>query len=140
MGFAFHLHRTKSGWLYLTVIMDLFDRKIVGWDMSKGMTAVETVIVAWNMAIKNRSVRVYTMIFHSDRGVRYASHEFLILLKAAQIRESMRRKGNCRDNAVRETSPGSSSQKQGLILFTSLLILAMSSFKSKISLNLDYHI
>ncbi|MFX1706887.1 IS3 family transposase [Chitinophaga sp. CC14] len=67
--------RTRGGWLYLTVIMDLFDRKIIGWSMSTGMTAGETIVAAWKMAIRNRS-RVKNMIFHSDRGVQYASHEF----------------------------------------------------------------
>ncbi|WP_245552119.1 IS3 family transposase [Chitinophaga pinensis] len=93
--------RTKSGWLYLTVIMDLFDRKILGWAMSKGMTAAETVVAAWKMAIRNRSVKEH-MIIHSDRGVQYASHEFRILLKSGQIRQSMSRKGNCWDNSVCE--------------------------------------
>lgn len=93
--------RTKYGWLYLTVIMDLFDRKIIGWAMSKGMTAGETVVAAWSMAVKNRAVRD-SLIFHSDRGVQYASNEFRARLKSAQIRQSMSRKGNCWDNAVSE--------------------------------------
>ena len=93
--------RTKSGWLYLTVIMDLFDRKIIGWSMSKGMTASETVVAAWKMAVKNRTAK-QDMLFHSDRGVQYASNEFRILLKGAQIRQSMSRKGNCWDNSVCE--------------------------------------
>lgn len=93
--------RTKSGWLYLTVIMDLFDRKIIGWAMSKGMTATETVTAAWKMAVKNRPVRE-DMLFHSDRGVQYASNEFRMLLKGAQIRQSMSRKGNCWDNSMCE--------------------------------------
>ncbi|SEW57449.1 Transposase InsO and inactivated derivatives [Chitinophaga arvensicola] len=93
--------RTKCGWLYLTAIMDLFDRRIVGWSMSTGMTARETVVTAWNMAIKNRSVAP-AMIFHSDRGVQYASGEFRDLLKGNSVQQSMSRKGNCWDNAVME--------------------------------------
>ncbi|MFY0256437.1 IS3 family transposase [Chitinophaga sp. 30R24] len=93
--------RTKSGWLYLTAIMDLFDRKIVGWAMSTGMTAKETVVAAWNMAVRNRSVAPNT-IFHSDRGVQYASHEFRNLLKSNAVQQCMSRKGNCWDNAVME--------------------------------------
>ena len=77
--------RTKSGWLYLTIIMDLFDRKIIGWAMSKGMTAGETVVAAWSMAVKNRPVKE-GLIFHSDRGVQYASNEFRARLASAQIR------------------------------------------------------
>lgn len=91
--------RTKNGWLYLTVIMDLFDRKIIGWAMSTEMTANSTVVKAWKMAIRNRSV-TEGMIFHSDRGVQYASQEFRNLLKGTFVRQSMSRKGNCWDNAV----------------------------------------
>jgi len=93
--------RTQYGWLYLTVIMDLFDRKIIGWAMSKGMTAEETIVAAWSMAVKNRAIKE-DLIFHSDRGVQYAGNEFRTLLKSAQIRQSMSRKGNCWDNAVSE--------------------------------------
>ena len=93
--------RTQGGWLYLTVIMDLFDRKIIGWSMSTGMTAQETVVAAWKMAIRNRSV-FRNMIFHSDRGVQYACHEFRKLLKGMSVQQSMSRKGNCWDNAVSE--------------------------------------
>lgn len=38
---------TSKGWLYLTVIIDLFDRKVIGWAMSEDMTAESTVIEAW---------------------------------------------------------------------------------------------
>jgi transposase InsO family protein len=93
--------RTQGGWLYLTAIMDLFDRKIVGWSMSSGMTAKETVVAAWKMAIRNRSL-VRNIVFHSDRGVQYASHEFRELLKDKPVQQSMSRKGNCWDNAVME--------------------------------------
>lgn len=93
--------RTQGGWLYLTAIMDLFDRKIVGWSMSTGMTARETVVAAWKMAIRNRSVD-RNILFHSDRGVQYASQEFRELLKDKPVQQSMSRKGNCWDNAVME--------------------------------------
>ena len=93
--------RTKSGWLYLTAIMDLYDRKIVGWAMSTNMTAADTVVAAWKMAVRNRPA-VEKMIFHSDRGVQYACHEFRALLKEKAVQQSMSRKGNCWDNAVME--------------------------------------
>ncbi len=48
--------RTSKGWLYLTVIIDLFDRKVVGWAMSRGLSAEETTIAAWRMAIRNRPI------------------------------------------------------------------------------------
>lgn len=95
--------RTTQGWLYLTVILDLADRKVVGWSLSKTMKACHTVVPAWKMAIKNRPI-VTELIFHSDRGVQYACYEFRKLLKAHPlVTQSMSRKGNCWDNAVAES-------------------------------------
>lgn len=94
--------RTKQGWLYLTVIMDLYDRKVVGWSMSPTMEAEKTVVAAFGMAIKTRPVNPRELIFHSDRGIQYACDRFRGLLKANHIRQSMSRKGNCWDNAVAE--------------------------------------
>jgi len=95
--------RTYKGWLYLTVIIDLFDRKVVGWALSKGLTAAETILAAWFMAITNRPV-TEALIFHSDRGVQYACDDFARLLKSNKlITRSMSRKGNCWDNAVAES-------------------------------------
>ena len=67
--------RTAQGWLYLTIVMDLADRKIVGWALSETMEASKTTIPAWRMAVKNRAVKG-SLIFHSDRGVQYACNEF----------------------------------------------------------------
>jgi transposase InsO family protein len=92
--------RTKQGWLYLTIVLDLFDRKVIGWALSTTMTAKDTVVAAWRMAIKNRPTK--GVLFHSDRGVQYACHEFRKELKPYQVIQSMSRKGNCWDNAVAE--------------------------------------
>lgn len=67
--------RTDAGWLYLTVIIDLYDRKVIGWSMSEGLSASETIVLAWIMAITNRPI-TRELIFHSDRGVQYACEEF----------------------------------------------------------------
>ena len=91
---------TKQGWMYLTIIMDLFDRKIIGWALSTNMTTKNTVIAAWRMAIRNRSTK--EVLFHSDRGVQYASHEFRKEIAQHEAIQSMSRKGNCWDNAVAE--------------------------------------
>ena len=86
--------QTKEGWLYLAVIIDLFDRKVVGWSFSSAMTAQETVIPAWRMACRNRPIQK-DLIFHSDRGVQYACKAFRDLLNSNLITQSMSRKGNC---------------------------------------------
>ncbi|AHM62636.1 integrase catalytic protein [Flammeovirgaceae bacterium 311] len=95
--------RTLAGWLYLTVILDLADRKVVGWALSDTMKAKDTTIAALKMALKNRPV-VQKLIFHSDRGVQYACDEFRKELRVTPlIRQSMSRKANCWDNAVAES-------------------------------------
>lgn len=94
--------KVAKSWLYLTVIMDLYDRKVIGWSMSNGMSAEETTVAAFNMALRNRSFD-QCLIFHSDRGVQYACREFTDRLKSKKIIQSMSRKGNCWDNAVMES-------------------------------------
>ena len=60
--------KTGQGWLYLTTVIDLGDRKVIGWALSSGMKATETVIPAFKMAKKNRPM-ITELLFHSDRGV-----------------------------------------------------------------------
>jgi transposase InsO family protein len=94
---------TEQGWLYLTTVIDLGDRKVIGWSLSSSMKAIQTSIAAFRMAVNNRSISK-KLIFHSDRGVQYACNEFTDLLKAyPKVRQSMSRKGNCWDNAVAES-------------------------------------
>lgn len=59
---------TKEGFLYLTTVIDLYDRKVIGWSLSGGMSTEDTSLAAWKMAVKNRKI-VGGLIFHSDRGV-----------------------------------------------------------------------
>ena len=95
--------RTKQGWLYLTIIMDLFDRQIIGWALSKTMHASVTVVPAWMMAVARRGI-TDELIFHSDRGVQYACNDFRKLLKRnTLVSQSMSRRANCWDNAVAES-------------------------------------
>ena len=92
--------RTRSGWLYLAAVMDLFSRKIVGWAMAPTMPA-ELVCSALQMAITQRRPAP-GLIVHSDRGSQYASEAHRRLLERHGLRASMSRKGNCWDNAVME--------------------------------------
>jgi transposase InsO family protein len=95
--------KTSQGWLYLTVIIDLYDRKVIGWAFSRSLKAVYTTIPAWRMAIRNRPI-TQMLIFHSDRGVQYACNEFKNLLSAyTLVVRSMSRKGDPWDNAVAES-------------------------------------
>lgn len=95
--------KVKEGWRYLTAVMDLADRKVIGWSISDSMQAQKTVIPALQMALINRPLNEQ-LIFHSDRGIQYACDEFRKLLKAyPRIKQSMSRKGDCWDNAVMES-------------------------------------
>jgi transposase InsO family protein len=95
--------KTLQGWLYLTVIIDLYDRKVIGWSFSRSLKAAHTTLPAWMMAVRTRLI-TRKLIFHSDRGVQYACNEFANLLSSYKLVErSMSRKGNCWDNAVAES-------------------------------------
>jgi putative transposase len=92
--------RTRSGWLYLAVVLDLYARKVVGWAMAPTMHA-ELVCAALQLAIAQRQPAP-GLIVHSDRGSQYASALHQALLVRHGLVGSMSRKGNCWDNAVME--------------------------------------
>jgi putative transposase len=94
---------TLQGWLYLTVIIDLGDRRVIGWALSSTLHASVTVVAAWRMALANRGL-AQGLVFHSDRGTQYACKEFRELLeRGGMVTQSMSRKGDCWDNAVAES-------------------------------------
>lgn len=92
---------TNQGWLYLSIVLDLFARKVVGWSMSNTMKATLTKN-ALEMAIANRNPSP-GLIHHSDRGIQYACNEYQKVLNDNKIFCSMSRKGDCWDNAVAES-------------------------------------
>lgn len=92
---------TRTGWLYLTVIIDLFSRLVVGWALSSSLSH-EMVIAALKRAICRRRPGK-GLIFHSDRGVQYACADFRKELAEHGFIQSMSRKADCWDNAVAES-------------------------------------
>ncbi|WP_337967206.1 IS3 family transposase [uncultured Flavobacterium sp.] len=94
--------QTQKGFLYLTIIMDLYDRKIIGWSLGSRLSTIRTTLPAWEMAITNRTVS-NGLIFHSDRGVQYANRAFRNKLDSYKCIRSMSRKGDHLDNAVSES-------------------------------------
>jgi putative transposase len=95
--------RVNDNWNYLTTIIDLADRKVVSWTLSEDMTAQSTIVKAWYLARNKRQIKA-GFIFHSDRGVQYASNKITNLFSFNnKITQSMSRKGNCWDNAVAES-------------------------------------
>jgi transposase InsO family protein len=96
--------RTAGGWIYLTVVLDLYDRKVIGWAFSGDMETGHTATAALEMAVKNR-IPEDGLIFHSDRGVQYCAGGIRDVLweRCPAVRQSMSRKGNCWDNACAES-------------------------------------
>lgn len=93
--------KTAEGWLYLAVVIDLYSRRVIGWATSKRLKR-KLVIDALQRAIALRQPPE-GVIFHSDRGSQYCSHDYQKLLRKYGFKASMSGKGNCYDNAAVET-------------------------------------
>jgi len=95
--------KISGKWNYITTILDLADRKLIAWTLSQDMTTKNTVYKTWLKARSHREI-TENHIFHSDRGVQYASKQMTNMLsESKKITQSMSRKGNCWDNAVAES-------------------------------------
>jgi len=91
---------TAQGWVYVAAVLDLYSRKIVGWAVSQQIDTA-LVLLALSMALTHRQPPA-GLVFHSDRGVQYASGDYRQALAAARLVASMSRKANCYDNAAME--------------------------------------
>ncbi|MET3109448.1 putative transposase [Oxalobacteraceae bacterium GrIS 2.11] len=92
---------TDEGWLYLAIVLDLFNREVIGWSLKPRMTTdivTDALMMAWFRRRPEPGV-----MHHSDRGSQYASHAFQEKLKELGMICSMSRKGNCWDNAPTES-------------------------------------
>ena len=93
--------RTAEGWLFLAAILDCFSRRVVGYAVRETLeTEVASAALAQALTLRGPPPG---LLFHSDRGVQYASDEYTEALDAANAVASMSRKGNCWDNAVSES-------------------------------------
>lgn len=92
---------TREGWLYLAILLDLYSRAVVGWAMGARLTE-ELTQHALQMALHRRQPKP-GLLHHSDRGSQYAANAYQQRLRAAGIRGSMSRRGNCWDNACVES-------------------------------------
>jgi putative transposase len=92
---------TSQGWLYLSAVIDLCSRKVVGWAMADHLRT-ELCLEALSMAMKRRCPKP-GLLHHSDRGIQYACEAYRLFLDRHQIEPSMSRRGNCYDNAVMES-------------------------------------
>ncbi|MBP2241486.1 putative transposase [Cytobacillus eiseniae] len=92
---------TLEGWLYLSSVMDLFSRKIIGWSLGSNMKK-ELTVQALNMAIISRQPPE-GVIHHSDRGSQYCSNDYIDVLNENKMQISMSKKGDPYDNACIES-------------------------------------
>jgi transposase InsO family protein len=94
----------ESAFAYLSLLLDLCSRRVVGWSLAEQMT--ETLILdALGHAIRDRQPAP-GLIHHSDRGGQYAGQEYRAVLRRAEFRQSMSRAANCYDNAFMESCFG----------------------------------
>jgi putative transposase len=96
---------TEEGWLYVSVLLDLYARKVVGWAMSDHVDT-QLVMDALEMALGRRRPPI-GLVHHSDRGSQYASHAYRALLADHGMTCSMSGQGECLDHAVAERFFGS---------------------------------
>lgn len=95
--------RLPKGFVYLAVVMDVYSRKCLGWQLSRNI-GTRLSRDALEKALTNRKeMDLSNLIHHSDRGVQYASNEYVQTLGLNKIQISMSRKGNPYDNAFAES-------------------------------------
>ena len=98
---------TSAGWLFLAVVMELFNRQVVGWALQEERRS-ELVMDAFRMAwLQRQPGRNAGLLLHSDRGSQYAGQPFQQMLRDYGVQCSMSRQGTCWDNACSETLFGS---------------------------------
>ena len=102
--------RIRTGFVFLAAILDVFNRKVVGWALSKRIKT-DLCLEALKMAIEERKPKA-GLIHHSDRGVQYASKDYVDLLTENEINISMSRKGCCWDNSMMESFFGTLKQQE----------------------------
>ena len=92
---------TRTGWLTVAVLLDLYSRRVVGWAMSPRQT-LSVVVEAWWMAWQRRRPAP-GLLHHSDQGNQYRAGLYRTVLARRGVVISMSRKGNCYDNAPVES-------------------------------------
>jgi putative transposase len=98
---------------YLSVLMDLYSRRIVGWEYQETMTA-DLVLASLQKAIRRRQPGAH-LIHHSDRGGQYAAADYRAVLRRAQMLQSMSAADNCYDNAFMESCFGTLKRELELV-------------------------
>lgn len=97
--------RSNQGWLYLSLITDVYSKQIVGYQLSDNLKTINC-INALKTAIKNRKYPDRPLIHHSDRGLQYCSPDYIETLENNNITISMTTKHDPYENAVAERING----------------------------------
>jgi putative transposase len=93
--------KTHEGWLCLSVVIDLFSRRVIGWSARPRMTT-DLALQALLAAVCRRKLKTKVMV-HYDQGSQFTSREWQVFLGQHNLEASMSRRGNCHDNAVAES-------------------------------------
>ena len=104
--------RTREGFMYLSLVMDAFSRKIVGYDCSDGLEA-EGAMRALSMALRQLPSG-HGAIHHSDRGCQYCCGDYIGMLQQAGVGISMTQENHCYENGQAERLNGILKQEYGL--------------------------
>jgi putative transposase len=94
--------RTWKGWSYLSIVLDVHTRRIVGWQLASHMRQ-SLVTDAFEMADASRLHQAGGLIAYSDNGSQYTSYEYTERLKRVGIAPSRGRTGTALDNAMAES-------------------------------------
>ena len=94
-------NQPRTAKVRLTVVLDAYSRRVIGWELGHSLR-VDLVVNALEMALHERTWRLGALIHHSDRGVQYASREYIGMLVEHEIRISMSRRGSPYENARAE--------------------------------------
>jgi transposase InsO family protein len=118
---------TSAGFVYLAAVLDTFSRRIIGWALAEHL---HTALVedAMRMAIQRRQPHP-PLVHHSDRGTQYTSEAYQALLAKHHLTVSMRRRGNCYDNAMLESFWGTLKAECASGPFASLAAARLASFE-----------
>jgi transposase InsO family protein len=96
--------RTEQGFVYLSLLTDMYSRKIVGWSVSDSLS-IEGCAEALKQALRENPLR-HPLIHHSDRGIQYCSHDYVGILKKHNAEISMTEENHCYENALAERVNG----------------------------------
>jgi transposase InsO family protein len=116
----------ENGFLYLALLMDLYSRRIVGWELGANMKE-SLVLSALRFAIAGRQP-VADLIHHTDRGGQYAGAEYRRVLERARMLQSMSRADDCYDNAIMESCFGTIKRELEMVPYESEAIARKEVF------------